>query len=118
MTDAARAAELNLKTWQSLERGTRVTRDSSYAGIERTLQWAPGSIETILDGGEPTPAGGSTATQAPDDSLYRDPLTGELYQDEAERDLWVLDRLPAETRRRLIYFVRAERQAQGGQRAS
>lgn len=118
INEAAQAAEVNPKTWQALERGTRAIRDHSYAGIERALRWRPGSIDTILDGGEPA---SDDQTQISSDSLYVDPHTGELYRDETERQLWDLDRLPEETRRRLIYYVRAERQAaqaEGPRRAS
>lgn len=38
-------------TWTALEDGTRRTSDNNYAGIERALHWAPGSIAVILSGG-------------------------------------------------------------------
>jgi hypothetical protein len=52
---AARAAQISRGTWIALESGTRETEDYNYAGIERALQWQPGSIDDILDGGDPTP---------------------------------------------------------------
>lgn len=41
-------------TWTAVEDGSRKTADSNYAGIERALQWAPGSVAAILAGGDPT----------------------------------------------------------------
>jgi len=48
------------------------------------------------------------AVEAPRDR-FTDPQTGEVYVDPDERDLWRLNRLPADTRRRLIYYLRADR---------
>lgn len=41
-------------TWSSAETAERRTAEYHYAGIETALQWAPGSIDAILAGGEPT----------------------------------------------------------------
>jgi transcriptional regulator with XRE-family HTH domain len=41
-------------TWIALEEGSRRTSDSNYAGIERVLQWAAGSVTAIIGGGTPT----------------------------------------------------------------
>ena len=41
-------------TWTALEDGTRRTAENKHAGIERALGWAPGSIRSILNGGQPT----------------------------------------------------------------
>jgi len=51
---AADLAKIARGTWDSLEDGSRRTLNTAYAGIERALQWAPGSVEAILRGGEPT----------------------------------------------------------------
>lgn len=50
---AAAAAGINRATWSALEQGTRDTESYTYGGVERALNWAPGSIDRILDGGEP-----------------------------------------------------------------
>ncbi|MFI2667882.1 helix-turn-helix domain-containing protein [Micromonospora carbonacea] len=51
---ASQAAGIDRNTWSYLENGTRRTAEFNYAGIERALRWAPGSIRAILGGGEPT----------------------------------------------------------------
>ncbi len=53
---AATAAGVARGTWESAENGSRRTLKSNYASIEKALRWAPGSIQAILDGGNPTPA--------------------------------------------------------------
>lgn len=50
--NAADAAPMSPVTWSKVERGERV-RGLTYAGIEKVLGWLPGSVETVLDGGEP-----------------------------------------------------------------
>lgn len=54
---AARAAAINRDTWTDFENGTRRLREYNYAGIERALDWGPGSIDSILAGGDPKPMG-------------------------------------------------------------
>lgn len=111
VSDAARDAEVNRMTWDALERGTRATRDSNYAGIEHALQWAPGSVERILEGGEPHPLQehDTSATAPPKVNPYVDPTTGEEYTDPKERELWSLDTFDMDDRRKMIYFIRGER---------
>jgi hypothetical protein len=53
---AAEASGLARGTWTALEDGSRRTSDSNYAAIEEALCWASGSILTILNGGNPSPA--------------------------------------------------------------
>ncbi len=50
---AADAAHVARGTWTALEEGARRTADNNYAGIERALNWTPGSITNILNGGAP-----------------------------------------------------------------
>jgi hypothetical protein len=52
---AAKLAGIDRDTWAAIEEGTRNTQPSKYAGIERALGWGAGSIEAILDGGDPKP---------------------------------------------------------------
>ncbi|MEV5211420.1 hypothetical protein AB0K35_28490 [Micromonospora sp. NPDC053740] len=60
---AAEQAGIARGTWINLEADARKTLPHNYAGIERTLQWAPGSIRDILGGGQPTPLEGPTLSQ-------------------------------------------------------
>lgn len=55
VSSAARAAGVSRGTWIALEAGSRETETYNYAGVERALAWAPGSIDDILDGGDPIP---------------------------------------------------------------
>ncbi|TBL29073.1 XRE family transcriptional regulator [Verrucosispora sp. SN26_14.1] len=60
---AARAAGIDRATWTSAEKGDRDTQPHNWAGIERALNWRPGSIAAILEGGHPTPATGEAADE-------------------------------------------------------
>ena len=40
-------------TWASIEEGVRKTADSNWAGVQRALGWVPGSVASILNGGDP-----------------------------------------------------------------
>lgn len=42
------------------------------------------------------------------ESRYTDPVTGETYAEQWERDLWDLNRIEMEERRKLIYYARSE----------
>lgn len=50
----AEAAKIGKRTVDSVETGERVSVTSMYK-IERALGWVPGSMEDILNGGDPTP---------------------------------------------------------------
>lgn len=67
VSSAAKAAGISRGTWIALEAGTRETETYNYAGIERALAWAAGSIDDILDGAQPTPLeGGHPVQPGPD----------------------------------------------------
>jgi transcriptional regulator with XRE-family HTH domain len=77
---AAALAGVSKGAWAGWENGA-VPYHQHRRGIEAALQWRPGSVQAVLQGGEPTPV------ETPD---YRDPDTGELYVAEVERRLWEL----------------------------
>lgn len=52
--EVARAAGFSDQTLISVRNGTKV-RSTTYRKLERALYWSPESVQTILDGGEPTP---------------------------------------------------------------
>lgn len=52
--DLADAADVSLKTIGRLEAGNRVS-STTLGKVELALGWVPGSLRTILAGGEPTP---------------------------------------------------------------
>src|SRR6516225_6939632 len=53
-TDLAASLKFTVRTLADIENGVRKASQGTYAMLENKLAWAPGSIETILAGGEPT----------------------------------------------------------------
>jgi hypothetical protein len=45
--------QFTVRTLADIEHGVRKARPGNYAMLENKLSWAPGSIDTILAGGEP-----------------------------------------------------------------
>jgi hypothetical protein len=52
-TDLASSLQFTVRTLADIEHGVRKATAGTYAILENKLAWAPGSIETILGGGEP-----------------------------------------------------------------
>src|SRR4249919_1379101 len=53
-TDLADSLQFTVRTLADIEHGVRKASPGTYAMLENKLAWTPGSIETILAGGEPT----------------------------------------------------------------
>jgi hypothetical protein len=53
-TDLASSLQFTIHTLADIEHGVRKASPGTYAILENKLAWAPGSIDTILAGGEPT----------------------------------------------------------------
>jgi hypothetical protein len=53
-TDLAASLQFTVRTLADIEHGVRKASPGTYAILENKLAWAPGSIDTILTGGEPT----------------------------------------------------------------
>ena len=53
-TDPADSLAFTVRTLSDIEQGVRKASPGTYAMLENKLAWAPGSIDTILAGGEPT----------------------------------------------------------------
>lgn len=51
---AAAKANINRSTWSTVEDVERKLSKHLWVAVERALDWAPGSIEAVLHGGEPT----------------------------------------------------------------
>jgi hypothetical protein len=49
----AQAGGMNRETWTNAETAKRQLSEHRWAGMERALRWAPGSIAKILEGGDP-----------------------------------------------------------------
>lgn len=76
---AARSG-LSLRLISDLERGNRSSYDpSTFARLEKALDWVPGSVQVVLGGGDPVPAGESAPAQ-----IYLDPRSLERYGDDQE----------------------------------
>ena len=52
-TDLADSLQFTVRTLADVEHGVRKASPGTYAMLENKLAWAPGSIDTILAGGEP-----------------------------------------------------------------
>jgi hypothetical protein len=52
-TDLANSLKFTVRTLADIENGVRKASAGTYAMLENKLGWAPGSIDTILAGGEP-----------------------------------------------------------------
>ena len=52
-TDLADSLAFTVRTLADIEHGVRKASPGTYAMLENKLAWAPGSIDTILAGGEP-----------------------------------------------------------------
>src|SRR6476659_5228128 len=55
-TDLAGSLQFTVRTLADIEHGVRKASPGTYAILENKLGWAPGSIDAILVGGEPTEA--------------------------------------------------------------
>ena len=52
-TDFANSVQFTVRTLADIEHGVRKASPGTYAMLENKLGWAPGSVDTILAGGEP-----------------------------------------------------------------
>ena len=52
-TDLASSLQFTVRTLSDIENGVRKASPGTYAMLENKLAWAPGSIDTILSGGDP-----------------------------------------------------------------
>lgn len=93
--EAVKLAAIARNTWSGAEKGRTRTAEHNWPGIEQALRWAPGSIEAILAGGEPT----IEESQRPPSRVP----TGDELADEIER----IRHLPisAAARRRMIETI-------------
>ncbi len=56
-TDLANSLQFTVRTLADIEHGVRRASPGTYAMLENKLAWAPGSIDSILAGGEPHETG-------------------------------------------------------------
>jgi DNA-binding XRE family transcriptional regulator len=106
---AAENAGVARNTWAAVEDGTRRTADNNYAGIERALLWAPGSILRIQRGHEPlieapsqTPTSPTTQPDDADEALIKIMRSDRLTDQEKAQIVRLLIAERERARRRLI----------------
>lgn len=68
--DVAKAADITINTYMKLE-DAKPVRDLTYGKVETVLQWAAGSCQEVLRGGDPTVAERMT------DSVVTSPVTSD-----------------------------------------
>lgn len=125
----AKRLELGMKTWRSLATEAGISYETlralrageNYApatayAVETALQWAPGSIAQILEGGEPTPATqGHSGNQDPgprrsnviEVEAWSAPIPDP--NDPVEVELWNMEALPEADREEYIALWRAKK---------
>ena len=64
--DLADSVQFTVRTLSDIEHGVRKASPGTYAMLENKLAWAPGSIDTILAGGEPTEVASTLHKSIPD----------------------------------------------------
>ena len=73
-TDLADSLQFTVRTLADIEHGVRKASPGTYAMLENKLAWAPGSIDTILAGGEPQELVVQAAPEQPTTPCPRIPL--------------------------------------------
>src|SRR5262245_44782522 len=81
---AGPAAGMKRVAWAELENGDHRLGQRFWAGLERALAWAPGSVAAILAGGEPTVATNAHARVAIGTGTANDAKTSLATDLEAE----------------------------------
>lgn len=83
---AATAAGISKDTWHRVEEGEEV-RESTYAKIDRALNWATGSCMTIAEGGPPVFADQPAASPPAADARLTEEQAREMAWDTAKETL-------------------------------
>lgn len=104
VSGAARQAHIDRGTWTGVEKGTRETEEYNYASVERVLGWEPGSIDTVLAGGDPT-----VQQVVPDAPPPNQERLGPLPDDDAIAAVMRSSRIPEEQKRRIVRILIEDR---------
>jgi hypothetical protein len=94
-TDLANSLQFTVRTLSDIENGIRKASPGTYAMLENKLGWAPGSIDTILAGGEPKELVVKLRRDGPE-PRYRAFATNDALADASTEELLL------ELRRRII----------------
>ncbi len=101
---AQHAGTLSLRTLGDIERSDRNSYDSAtLAALEQALSWEPGSIQSILTGGQPRIAGTTTTKRRP--PRRHGPGLGAL------ETIMTSDRLDEDTKNRLVDLLISQSRA-------
>ena len=68
--DLASSVQFTVRTLADIEHGVRKASPGTYAMLENKLAWAPGSIDTILAGGEPNEVASTLDKSSPSAQGY------------------------------------------------
>lgn len=103
--EAAERGGLARNTWASAEAGNRQPAERTAAGIEVALEWAPGSVDRVLAGGDPVVQPTPPSTRA--ETTSAGPRRRAFFAFDLEAELERIRHLdlPAEARLRLIRDV-------------
>lgn len=108
---AAALAGISHMTWINVEKAAPA-RGLTYRAIEEVLQWEPGSVDAILDGGDPTPTESQKDQPSGSslDDLIPPPPTdypADMTLTDDERQYWrSLPLMTHDDRRDMIYYRR------------
>lgn len=104
--------KLSTETLRAVRRGETVPRKLTKAAIEYVFECAPGSVDDVMEGRDPTPMPARVGR----------PLSADEYDDPALQAIWEIDLLPEDERRAAIMAVEVirdqKRRAQGARRVS
>lgn len=67
-TDLADSLQFTVRTLADIEHGVRKASPGTYAMLENKLAWAPGSVDSVLAGGEPNELVSTLRRTTPDAS--------------------------------------------------
>lgn len=65
--DVARIGNISYEAVRAARAGEGRPSDLTQSGIERALQWRPGSVAAIMDDGKPTPSESDRLQRTPED---------------------------------------------------
>lgn len=114
LTQFTRDRDIDYRVAWDLEHGRRTNyRQLTIAAVEVAYGWAPGSVASVLRGGDPEPAAGSPGAGKPDDdprpAELRDLITVGQWADPRVQELWAVETFNRKERAGLIVlWLRAQ----------
>jgi hypothetical protein len=87
-TDLPNSLQFTVRTLSDIENGVRKASAGSYAILENTLARVPGSIDTILAGGEPKQLVATLRREGPE-TRHRSFTTDDAFSQTSTEELWL-----------------------------